>query len=280
MAAQTVRPLRWVIVDDGSTDGTGALIDAAAGEHDWIVPVHRSDRGFRKQGGGVVEAFYDGYVSVATEPWDFLVKFDADLSFEADYFENCLRKFERDGKLGIGGGTISHEVRGKLVSESPGDPVFHVRGATKIYRRECWEAIGGLLKAPGWDTVDELKANMLGWTTRTFEDIPLRHHRFTGTADGAWKNQVKCGLANYIAGYHPVFMAMKCLMRVFRYPYGVGAVGLWWGFLRGYLNNVEQIGEPELIRYIRRQQLNKLFLKPSLWLLLIAALPVASVAKF
>ena len=265
MAAQTVRPCRWVIVDDGSSDETGMLVDAAAREHDWIVAVHRNDRGFRKQGGGVVEAFYDGYARIEANSWEFLVKFDADLSFEPDYFENCLRRFAEDSRLGIGGGLISHDVRGKLVSESPGDPVFHVRGATKIYRRECWETIGGLLRAPGWDTVDELKANMMGWTTRTFRDVPVRHHRFTGTADGVWKNQVKFGMSNYIAGYHPVFMAVKCVRRIFRYPYGIGALGLWWGFCKGYLNRAAQVPDRDLIRYVRRQQFNRLLFRPSLW---------------
>lgn len=265
MVGQSLRPSRWVIVNDGSTDTTGAIIDAAAREHDWITAVHRPDRGYRKQGGGVVETFYDGYARIAQEPWEYLLKFDADLSFEPDYFARCLRKFTEDPKLGIGGGMISHEVAGRLVSESPGDPAFHVRGATKIYRRECWEAIGGLLQAPGWDTIDELKANMLGWTTRTFADIPLRHHRYTGSADGTWKNVVKFGLANYITGYHPLFMLVKCCKRAVQPPYGVGAAGLAWGFCKGYLQGVARVPDPELIRYVRRQQLNKLLLKPSLW---------------
>lgn len=265
MVAQTLRPRHWVIVNDGSTDATGALADAAARDHDWITAVHRTDRGFRKQGGGVVEAFYDGYARIEGEPWGFLVKFDADLSFEANYFERCLRRFVEEPKLGIGGGMISHEVSGQLVSESPGDPAFHVRGATKIYKRECWEAIGGLITAPGWDTVDELKANMMGWATGTFKDVPLRHHRYTGSADGLWKNQVKCGLANYTAGYHPVFMAVKCARRIFRYPYCIGALGLWWGFCRGYLNRVAQVPDRELVKYVRRQQFNRLLFKPSLW---------------
>lgn len=260
-----MRPARWVIVNDGSTDGTEEIIRSATRDYEWITAVHRADRGFRQQGGGVVEAFYDGYARVAEEPWDFLLKFDADLSFEPDYFARCLKKFVDDPKLGIGGGTISHEVNGQLVSESPGDPAFHVRGATKIYRRECWQAIGGLIKAPGWDTLDELKANMLGWTTRTFADIPLRHHRFTGSADGAWRNVVKFGLANYISGYHPAFMLMKCLKRLFQRPYLLGAAGLGWGFCKGYLHGVSQVDDRELIRYVRRQQINKLLLRPSLW---------------
>jgi glycosyltransferase involved in cell wall biosynthesis len=265
MVAQTCRPALWVIVNDGSTDATAAIIDSAAREHPWIVAVHRTDRGFRKQGGGVVEAFYDGFSKAGSGAWDFLVKFDADLSFESDYFERCFRKFAEDSKLGIGGGTISHPVNGVLTCESPGDPAFHVRGATKIYRRACWDALGGLVMAPGWDTIDELKANMLGWTTRSFSDIPLQHHRYTGTVDGTWKNQVKFGLANYITGYHPLFMAVKCLKRLTSKPYLVGSAGLWWGFCRGYLQRVPLVSDPALIRYLRRQQINKLILKPSLW---------------
>ena len=265
MVAQTRRPLRWVIVDDGSTDQTGRIIDEAAREHTWISTLHRPDRGARKQGGGVIETFYDGFALVSAESWDYLVKFDADLSFEPDYFERCLQKFTEDSKLGIGGGMISYEQDGVLICESPGDPAFHVRGATKIYRRACWDKLGGLLRAPGWDTIDELKANMLGWSTRTFKDVPLKHHRITGSADGTWKNQVKFGLSNYITGYHPFFMAMKCLKRCGQRPYLLGAVGLWWGFCNGYLRGVAQVDDPELIRYVRRQQLNKLTLRPSLW---------------
>lgn len=265
VAAQICRPFRWVIVNDGSTDETGRIIDNAAREHSWISTVHRGDRGYRKQGGGVIDAFFDGYQLLESQPWDFLVKFDADLSFAPDYFRRCLSKFSEDPRLGIGGGMISQEVDGRFVCESPGDPAFHVRGATKIYRRACWDAIGGLIHAPGWDTIDELKANMLGWTTRTFRDVPLRHHRLTGTEDGVWKNSVKFGLSNYITGYHPLFMLAKCLKRIFDEPVLIGSVGLFWGFCRGYLKRERQVADPELIRYVRRQQINKLLFKPSLW---------------
>lgn len=265
MVAQTVRPSKWVIVDDGSTDKTPGILDAAAREHPWIQVIHRTNRGFRKQGGGVIEAFYDGFKLIEGLPWDYLVKFDADLSFEPDYFERCLRKFDAEPKLGIGGGLISHEIDGRLECESPGDPAFHVRGATKIYRRACWDQIGGLLKAPGWDTLDEIKANMYGWVTYSFKDIPIKHHRYTGSADGTWKNQVKFGLANYITGYHPLFMMLKCLKRLKQPPYVVGAVGLAWGFFGGYLRRTPQIDEPEVIRYVRQQQMNRLLFRKSLW---------------
>lgn len=265
MVAQTVRPLVWVIVDDGSNDRTAEILEEATQLHPWIVVRHRADRGFRKQGGGVIDTFYEGLELVPTPDWDFLVKFDADLSFERDFFERCFENFTLDPNLGIGGGVISHEVDGRLEPESPRDPAFHVRGATKIYRRQCWSEIGGLIRAPGWDTIDELKANQLGWRTRTFPDIKLRHHRFCGSADGVWKNQVKFGLSNYITGYHPLFMAAKCFKRCKERPFLIGAFGLAWGFCRGYIKRHERVNDPELIRYIRQQQINKLTLRPSLW---------------
>ncbi len=262
---QTIRPASWIIVDDGSKDRTGTVADAAAVEHRWVQAVHRRDRGFRQPGTGVVEAFYDGLGCIGDGKWDFLAKLDGDLSFAPDYFERCLEHFEQDSRLGIAGGLICRRQTGILVAESPGDPAFHVRGAVKIYRRACWEQIGGLIKAPGWDTVDECKANLLGWNTRTFHELKIHQLKDTGAADGHWRNWVKNGLANYITGYHPLFMALKCLKRSGQKPYLVGAAGLWWGFCRGYVKRVSRVEDPALIRYVRRQQLNKLLGKPSLW---------------
>jgi biofilm PGA synthesis N-glycosyltransferase PgaC len=265
MAGQTVLPSQWIIVDDGSTDNTARIARSAAGTHSWITVVQRSDRGFRKPGGGVVEAFCDGYRSLQAQDWQWVVKFDGDLSFGSDFFEQCLRRFQKDPKLGIGGGSICKKVDNALVVEAPGDPAFHVRGATKIYKRDCWEAIGGLIPAPGWDTVDEYKANMLGWNTYTFPELKLWHHRVAGGAEGTWKNWVKNGLANYVAGYHPVFMILKCARRSLMKPYGIVGLGLFAGFLSGYIRRVPQVNEKNLIRYVRNQQLRRLFLQPSLW---------------
>ena len=227
--------------------------------------VHRPDRGFRKQGGGVIEAFYDGHCLLAQEPWDFLVKLDGDLSFGKSYFESCLEQFVENSKLGIGGGTVCRWEGGMLVAEARNDPRFHVRGATKIYRRQCWEQIGGLLKAPGWDAVDELKANMLGWETRTFAEILLLQHKDTGSVDGAWRNWVKNGLANYVSTYHPLFMMAKCLKRAFARPYLLSGAGLAFGFVGGYVRRVPRIEDSALTRYIRAQQIRKLTLRSSIW---------------
>jgi len=263
MAEQTVLPVEWVIVNDGSTDNTGAILDDYASRHTWIHPLHRRNRGFRKSGGGVVEAFDDGLTTLATRNWDFLVKLDGDLTFQPDYFEKCFEHFASDPQLGVGGGVICHVLNGERKVEQC--PKFHVRGATKIYRRECWDGIGGFWPAPGWDTLDEVKANMLGWTSRSFPDLELEHHRLTGSADGAWKGTVKNGRANYISGYHPAFMFVKCLSRFARRPFGASAFALAYGYISGFLGKIPQVNDPQLIRYLRAEQMKRLRGSETIW---------------
>lgn len=265
MAAQTIRPSCWVIVNDGSKDETGAIAEQAAKTHSWIKVINRPDRGFRKAGGGVVETFYAGYSLIEKEAWNYLVKLDGDLSFEADYFEKCFACFDQNSKLGVAGGTICSAVGGILKPEAINDPKFHVRGATKIYKWECWQDVGGLIQAPGWDTLDEVKANMKGWATQTLAGINIIHHRPTGAAYGTWNDRVKAGLANYISGYHPIFMFLKCMRRMLEKPYIVGGCALFCGFIKGYLKRIPQVDDKELIRYFRQQQMNRLFARRSLW---------------
>jgi poly-beta-1,6-N-acetyl-D-glucosamine synthase len=260
---QTLRPVEWVIVDDGSTDRTGAIIDRYAADFPWIRAIHRSNRGFRKAGGGVVDAFYDGYSALRCDDWDFLVKLDGDLSLSRDYFQNCLEHFGKQPNLGIGGGEIYHNGSGRPKLEVC--PRFHVRGATKIYRKACWEAIGGLIPAPGWDTIDEVKANMLGWRTRSFEDLRVIHHRHTGAADGFVHDCLKHGSVCYTCGYHPLFVVASCFFRVIRKPYVVGSLATIFGFLECYLRNLPRVKDPHLISYLRSQQLRRLCGLETIW---------------
>jgi glycosyltransferase involved in cell wall biosynthesis len=263
MLAQTVRPEQWILVNDGSRDRTGQIIDEYAAAYSWITPLHRSDRGFRKSGGGVVEAFNDGYALLASRDWEFIVKLDGDLSFEPTYFEKCFDIFRREPKLGVGGGVICYTTDG--VKRFEPCPAFHVRGATKIYRRDCWDAIGGFWPAPGWDTIDEVKANMFGWDTHCFPDLHLEHHRHTGAADGLWGGLVKNGRANYICGYHPLFMFAKCIRRLPRKPYIIGATALFYGYVTGYLKGIPQVDDPQTIHFLRQQQLGRLWGRETIW---------------
>jgi biofilm PGA synthesis N-glycosyltransferase PgaC len=263
VASQTILPAEWIIVDDGSSDRTGDILEQCATQFPWIRVIHRLNRGFRKSGGGVIEAFYDGYNSLRHDDWEFVVKLDGDLTLPPDYFEKCFEHFKDQPKLGVGGGTICHEADGELKVEA--NPKFHVRGATKIYRRACWEAIGGLWSAPGWDTIDEAKANMLGWKSDTFGELRLLHHRPTGLADGLLRDRIKHGLACYICGYHPLFLAVSCLYRIVQKPYIVGSIAICYGFAKGYVNHVPRVDDARLIGYLRAQQLRRLCGLETIW---------------
>jgi glycosyltransferase involved in cell wall biosynthesis len=261
--AQTVRPTEWVIVDDGSTDRTGEIIDRYAAQIPWIRAVHRPNRGFRKSGGGVVEAFYDGFNQLRCDDWDFVVKLDGDLTLSPTYFEQCFAHFTSDSKLGIGGGEIYHEFGEGQKLEA--NPKFHVRGATKIYRRACWEAIGGLWQAPGWDTIDEVKANMLGWRTYSFGELQVMHHRLTGTAEGLLRDRIKLGVACYVTGYNPIFLIAKCVSRLVQKPYVTGSAAIFYGFIKGYCIRAPRVNDKQFIRYVRSQQLRRLCGLETIW---------------
>lgn len=260
---QTTRPVEWVIVDDGSSDRTGEILDRYAAQYPWIRVVHRANRGFRKSGGGVMEAFFDGYNTLECKDWDFIVKLDGDLSFAQDYFEKCFEHFRRVPELGIGGGEIRHNISGQLKLEET--PRFHVRGATKIYRKACWEAIGGLWPAPGWDTIDEVKANMLGWKTYTFADGYLLHHRFTGSEDGLFRDRVKHGLICYISRYHPFFVAASCIFRIAQKPYVIGSAGMLYGYVKAHLSHPPRVEDQRYVAFIRSQQIRRLCGMQTIW---------------
>jgi glycosyltransferase involved in cell wall biosynthesis len=260
---QTVLPAEWVIIDDGSTDQTGAILDRFAAEYSWIRVIHRVNRGFRKSGSGVVEAFYDGYNSLQCSDWEFIVKLDGDLSFAPDYFEKCFEHFRKEPQLGIGGGEIYHDVGGTLKREDC--PRFHVRGATKIYRAACWKTIGGLWTAPGWDTIDEVRANMFGWKTYAFPELQLTHHRLTGSADGMIRDRIKHGKVCYVSGYHPLFVLASCLFRIAHKPYVTGSIAMLYGYLKAQITRPTHVEDPAYIAYIRSQQLRRLFGMETIW---------------
>ncbi len=266
MVRQTIRPVRWVIVDDGSTDGTGPLLDELAAPYDWIRVLHRPNRGFRANGGGVMDAFYAGFDTLGDLQWELAAKLDADLSFAPDYFEHCIAHFDAEPKLGIGGGLVCSRAQdGTLSVDSVGDPPFHVRGATKIYRHACWQQIAPLIKAAGWDTLDEVRANYFGWTTHTFTELEVVQHKPTGSADGIWRNAVKNGRANYLTGYHPLFMFGKCARRLVKAPLKKEWLGLLTGYVGCYLKRQPPLADPPTIQYLRRQQMQRLRSRPSIY---------------
>jgi glycosyltransferase involved in cell wall biosynthesis len=263
VVGQSITPAEWIIIDDGSHDATGKIIDKYAQRFPWIVAVHRNDRGRRLAGTGVMEAFHYGYEHLRDHDWQFIGKLDGDVGLEPDYYETCMRRFADESSLGICGGLMYCQGDGHLNADK--HPMKHVRGAVKFYRRSCWEGIGGLIKSTGWDTVDEVHANMLGWTTRTLPDLKVLHYRPTGEAAGAWCDSAKNGRADYVSGYHPLFILFKCLRRSFQKPYLIKSVAHAYGYVSCYAKRMPRVENKELIHFIRKQQLKRLLFVASSW---------------
>ena len=265
ISAQSLRPVQWILVDDGSTDGSTELIEGWARRDPWITIVRRADRGHRAAGSGVMQAVQAGIDAISAPDWEFLVKLDADLELPDDYFERCLARFEADPRLGMGGGLVVDRGADGREALEQRHPDFHVRGATKIYRRACWDTIGPLPQAAGWDTIDELRACHGGWRTATFADIVAVQGRTTGQRAGTWRDWTKNGRAAHAAGYHPAFVAARAVRNALQRPFGVKGVALAWGWAGCVLARRARLVDDELARYVRGQQLRRLVGLPSIW---------------
>jgi biofilm PGA synthesis N-glycosyltransferase PgaC len=251
VVSQTIKPLEWIIVDDGSEDNTAEIAQEYAKSYPWIKVMAADLQGQRQRGGRVVRVFCAGFDAIAAD-YDFIVKLDGDLSFDDDYFEDLMRRFE-DPKLGIAGGEI-HFLEGDSwrVEKTPLD---HVRGATKVYRESCFQDIGGLAPVNGWDAVDELRAQMKGWKTRTFRDLCVRHHRPTGAVEGRLKGRVRQGETSYFLGYTwSQILARSTYRGLMDRPFILGGTAMLWGYVRSWLTRKPQFGDQELRAYLRQKK--------------------------
>ncbi len=264
MLNQTVTPEEWIIVDDGSRDSTSKIVEKYSDKYDWIKLIRREDRGFAEPGRGIIEAFYEGYAHNNCKDFDYIVKLDGDLSFDEDYFESLFKKFLKNPELGMASGICYIYRKGILTPEN--HPEFHVRGPSKVYKRECWNQIGGLVKHLGWDTLDEIKAQYLGWTTKSFKDLRLIHYKETGYHSGLLKWAMKQGRSDYYCGYHPLFVLAKGIRRIFfERPYLIDGMGGIFGYFLGYINNEDRYGELGVIKYLRKEQIKALMFRPGIW---------------
>ena len=167
-----------------------------------------------------------------------------------------LREFARRPKLGIAGGGVYERLDGTTWTLQAAKD--HVRGPTKMYRRACFEAIGGLLPALGWDGADEWMARKHGWEVRTFTELQVFHHRSTGAATGMLKSRMEQGHGAYYMGYHPLFIIARGMRHAFSRPYLVGGVAMIVGYFAAWLRGRERLPDPSVIRYVRRTQLRQL----------------------
>jgi poly-beta-1,6-N-acetyl-D-glucosamine synthase len=259
---QTVLPSEYIIVNDGSTDHTTDIIDKYLLKYPWI---HRYDKpkGEHCPGTGVIEAFYTGFNKIENNSWDFVVKLDGDLSFEPDYFEFQLQEFNNHPKLGMTSG-VTYQPNGNqlIIDKMPED---HVRGAAKMYRRTCIEQIGGIPKVLGWDTIDELKAQLAGWETRSYKHLVLIHYKPIGFKQtNVIKRELKAGERQHYLGYHPVFAILKNIYRMLQKPFIIAGTLNLTGFFMAYIMKKDKI-ELALIKLLRNKQIARMTFKRKFW---------------
>jgi hypothetical protein len=256
---QTQRPERLVLVDDGSTDGSARIAESAADTHDWVTLVRLARRPAspdRLAFAAEYAAFGEGLA--AAGEFDAVGKVDADLELPPDFLSTLGAELERDDRLGIVGAHLS-VVGENGQPEREHHPAYHVRGATKFYRRECLEELQPLQPILGWDTIDEATARMRGWSTRSVEipsGDPL-HLRPTGSQDGTVRGYSRWGRAAYAVGYHPMWVVLGALKRVPKRPRLVGAAAYMAGWARARRDRTPTAPD-EVRRHVQREQMGRL----------------------
>jgi glycosyltransferase involved in cell wall biosynthesis len=264
---QTVQPALWLIVDDGSTDETPKILAEYAAKVPYIRVIRRADRGERKLGGGVIDAFYAGYDTINPDEFDYVCKFDLDLDLPPRYFEHLIERMERDPRIGTcsgkpyfhaggvsqGGATIN-EANG-FVSEKCGDE--NSVGMIKFYRTRCFKQIGGFVRMLMWDGIDCHRCRMLGWVAVSWDDPEIRfeHLRPMGTSHkNWWTGRVRHGVGQWFMGTSPTYMLVSALYRMTRPPLVVGGLAMLWGYLRSWLSREPRYDDLMFRRFLRTYQ--------------------------
>lgn len=257
VVSQTVLPSLWLIVDDGSTDETPAILAEYASKYDFIEVVTRENRGHRSVGPGVIEAFYHGYDSLDTKAFDYICKFDLDLELPPRYFEILIQKMVDNPRIGTCSGKayFRDKKTGGLISEKCGDEMSV--GMTKLYRRSCFEAIGGFVRQVMWDGIDCHKCRSLGWIAESYDGLELRfiHLRPMGSSQQSiFTGRARHGFGQYFMGTSLVYMSASAVFRLFHPPYLIGGMAMWWGFVKSLVQRKPQFEDVALRNFIREYQ--------------------------
>ena len=259
MVAQTRLPERWVIVDDGSTDRTAQIVESYVSRHRWIELFRRparSDRSFA----GKVHAFNAGLERVRTLEFEVIGNLDADLSFDPDYLHFLIGKFAADPRLGVAG-TPFTEDDGYDTARDSFEGENHVAGGCQLFRRRCFEEVGGYIPNPGGgiDWIAVTTARMKGWKVRSFSEKRFHHYRTLGTAGrGPLRALFSYGEKDYYLGGSPVWQLFRVAYRITKRPVLMGGLALLSGYIWATLRRVNRVVSPELMRFHRHEQMKKL----------------------
>ena len=257
VVAQTARPLKWVIVSDGSTDGTDEIVRGYLETYPWIELLRMPERTERHFAGKVL-AFNAGYDKVRSLKPQVVGNLDADVTFEPDHFETLLTKAAEDPGLGVFGAPFRE---GNFQYDYRFTNIENVWGGCQLFRRECYEDIGGYKPVKGGciDHIAVVSARMNGWKTRTFSERVCIHHRVMGTAQqGPIKSKFRMGAKDYSVGNHPLWQLSRAVYQMRNRPFLLGGLALGAGYFWSAVRRSEVRVTPGMVRFIRREQLNRL----------------------
>lgn len=256
--SQTLPPKKWVIVSDASADNTDKIVQGYA-ERNQFIELLRIEESRARDFASKVHAFNAGLERLKGSDYEFVGNLDADVSFDASYFVRLVRRFERDPGLGLAGGFIYERDSGGFKVRF-GDSVRSVAGAVQLFRRECYESVGGMLplKWGGEDWYVEVMARMKGWRVESFPELVVFHHRRTGAGTGPLKYHFGLGSTDYSLGDHPLFVLAKCARRLRAKPYVAAGLARLAGFLWASWRREARPTSKEFVDFLRGEQKQRL----------------------
>jgi poly-beta-1,6-N-acetyl-D-glucosamine synthase len=256
LVRQTLLPVEWVIVSDGSSDQTDPIVEAAARKHPWIRLLQLPSRPARSFS-AVVQAIETGVRTLNSTEYEYLGLLDADVRFAANYFELLIERFEQRPRLGLAGGLVVDVDTPKNLPRNIDD----VPGAVQFFRRACFESLGGLLAIPegGWDALTCAKARMNGFETRLIPELVVDHLKPRNISEGGViRRKCQLGIRDYALGYHPAFEFVKCLGRMTEPPLVLAAVARFAGYCMGMSQRRARLLPQDLLAFVRREQMRRL----------------------
>jgi poly-beta-1,6-N-acetyl-D-glucosamine synthase len=256
VAAQTRKPDLWLIVDDGSVDETPQILDRLADEVPFLEVRQGPSRAVSSEEDGLALAaeaiaFNAALRSVDIEDFSHIGKLDADVELSPAYFERLLARFEAEPNLGVAGGVLLERSAGSW--EPTRIPAHHVRGALKLYSRECFAAIGGIEERLGWDTIDETYARMRGYSTRSLTEATARHHRPVATRGGVLRGRARHGQCAYILRYSTWWVTLRSLKVALQRPYGLSGIAFLYGYFHALLKAQPKVEDDRFKRFVREE---------------------------
>lgn len=254
---QTIKPIQWIIISDGSTDKTDEIVLSYAKKNKFMT-FFRASGDKSHNFGSKVKAINFGRQQINVKKYDYVGVIDADISFSSNYFEELICRFNQNQRLGIGGGIIYEIYNNKKIKQKIS--LNSVAGAVQLFRLQCFKQLGDfiLLQYGGEDAAMEIMARMNSWEVRTFPELQVMHYGYIGRGSGnIFKAKINNGIRFYQLGYHPLFQCIRCFYRITDWPYVVGSMIELYSYFKCYMKHEKIMLKEETVAFLRNEQMQR-----------------------